>query len=204
MKRFILFAAAAAALLSLVAASPIEIRDEPDDEHPQDLQGRSLPSFDLAVGGGRFDMSELQSYSLFYANSSAYIGQIKYQTYSEPLIVSGAQNGIDTLTFQSIHSSPNGWQQMYVTPRQSKPVGFSTPRGSPPQGVRVNEFSFNWNRSGLQNHGRNLFYACQDAGGKLAALHSYQIWWMGDGFPSRWSCRGPINIRAADGCARSL
>ncbi|KIW64675.1 hypothetical protein PV04_09593 [Phialophora macrospora] len=199
MRRSILLAAAVA-LLGPVAAVPIEI----ESEHPHDIQGSALPSYDLAIGGGRFDMSELQSFSLFYANNSAYIGQIKYQAYSEPLIVSGAQHDIDTLTFQSIHSSPTGWQQMYVTPRQSKPVGFTTPHASPPHGVRVDEFSFNWDRSGLQNHGRNLFYACRDAGGKLAKLHSYQIWWIGDGFPSRWSCKGPINISAADGCARSL
>ncbi|OAP62789.1 hypothetical protein AYL99_02016 [Fonsecaea erecta] len=189
--------AATAALLGLTTAIPIEAPEV------SDIERRSAPTYDLAIGGGRFNMNELQSYSLFYANSSAYIGQIKYQSYSEPLIVSGAKNGIDTLTFQSIHTSPTGWQQMYVVPQQSKPVGFSTPHGSPPSGVRTNEFSFTWNGS-LQNHGRNFFYACQDAAGTLAAINSYQIWWIADGFPRGWTCKGPLNIHAADGCARSL
>ncbi|KIY04060.1 uncharacterized protein Z520_00752 [Fonsecaea multimorphosa CBS 102226] len=189
--------AAAAALLSLTTAAPIEASEV------SDIERRDASTYDLAIGGGRFNLNELQSYSLFYANSSAYIGQIKYQSYSEPLIVSGARNGIDTITFQSIHSSPTGWQQMYVVPGQSKPVGFSVPHGSPPAGVRTNEFSFTWNGS-LQNHGRNFFYACQDAAGTLAAIHSYQIWWMANGFPRNWTCKGPLNIHVADGCARSL
>jgi len=176
----------------------------PVGEHEaSNLQPRAVGSYDLAIGGGRFDMSELQSYSLFYANSSAYIGQIKYQIYSEPLIVSGAANGIDTLTFQSIHTSPTGWQQMYVVPRQSKPVAFSPPHGSPPAGTRANEFRFGFN-GGLLNHGLNYFYACQDTAGTLAAIHSYQLWWIADGFPHGWTCKGPLYIHAADGCARGI
>ncbi|EXJ63413.1 uncharacterized protein A1O5_11462 [Cladophialophora psammophila CBS 110553] len=193
----IVLLAAAAAFLGLTTAAPVEAPEV------SDLEARDPNTYDLAIGGGRFNMGELQSYSLFYANGSAYIGQIKYQTYSEPLIVSGARGGSDRITFQSIHSSPTGWQNMYVVPRQSKPIGFSPPHGSAPVGTRTNEFSFTWNGS-LQNHGRNFFYACQDAAGTLAAIHSYQIWWIADGFPSRWMCKGPLNIHAADGCARGI
>ncbi|KIW86314.1 hypothetical protein Z517_01710 [Fonsecaea pedrosoi CBS 271.37] len=189
--------AAAATLLGLAMAAPIETSET------SDIEPRDAAVYDLAIGGGRFNMNDLQSYSLFYANSSAYIGQIKYQSYSEPLIVSGGRNGVDTLTFQSIHASPTGWQQMYVVPRQSRPVGFSTPHGSPPAGVRTNEFSFNWNGA-LQNHGRNFFYACEDNAGALAAIHSWQIWWIADAFPRNYTCRGPLHIHIADGCARGL
>src|SRR5690348_15018955 len=110
---------AVASFLGLSSASPIT-EPEPQPEPETDMMSRDTTSYSLAIGGGRFDISELQSLSLFYANSSAFIGQIKYQIYSEPLIVSGAQNGIDTITFQSIHSSPTGWQQMYVIPHQSR------------------------------------------------------------------------------------
>jgi hypothetical protein len=48
-------------------------------------------NFALTIGGGRFDPSYLQTFKLSYANSSAWTGQIKYQDYSEPLIVSGWQ-----------------------------------------------------------------------------------------------------------------
>ncbi|KAK5261496.1 hypothetical protein LTR40_002082 [Exophiala xenobiotica] len=164
---------------------------------------RTPNSYDLAIGGGRFDMSDLQSFSLFYANSSAYIGQIKYQVYSEPLIVSGAQNGMDTITFQSIHSNPTGWQQMYVTTHQSRPVGFSPPHGSAPQGTRTNEFGFNF-RGQLQNHGLNLFYACRGFNDSLATLHSYQIYWLAAGFPRAMVCKGPLAIHAANGCTRNI
>jgi hypothetical protein len=176
--------------------------EEPEHE-TGDLQRRAASVYELSIGGGKFDMSELQSFSLFYANSSAYIGQIKYQSYSEPLIVSGARGRTDTITFQSIHSSPTGWQQMYVVPRQSRPVGFSTPHGSPPAGVRVGEFGFARN-GGLENRGLNLFYFCRQPFGELAKTHTYQLYWLAGGIPRNLTCRGPAYIHATDGCSRSF
>ncbi|KAK5264912.1 hypothetical protein LTR96_009711 [Exophiala xenobiotica] len=192
------------ALLATTIAAPIEEATE----FGPDLEDRaSNPStYTLQIGGGRFDLNELQSLSLFYANTSAYLGQIKYQIYSEPLIVSGAQrdgSGGDGISFQSIHQSPTGWQNMYVVPRQSRPVGFSVPHGSAPAGTRTNGFSFNpANGGSLVNNGFDLFYACQDR--NLAAMHTYQIYWLAGGFPRNMSCKGPLHIRAGDGCARDL
>jgi hypothetical protein len=186
--------AAIAYLLGITFASPIE---ESDLEARQDTSG----NYALAIGGARFDMSELQSHNLFYANTSAYIGQIKYQIYSEPLIVSGASPNSDSILFQSIHANPTGWQNMYLVPRQSKPIGFSTPHGSAPAGTRTTGFGFNRFGS-LVNRGNNLFYACQND--QLKALHAYQIWWLAGPRPAGWTCKGPIHIHAADGCARGF
>jgi hypothetical protein len=182
--------AAAAALIATTTASPVL-------QERQTAQG----NFALAIGGGRFDFNYLQSFKLFYANSSAWIGQIKYQSYSEPLIVSGADVAGNTgdLSFLSIHSAPTGSQDAYVVPHQTQPIGFSIPHGSPPPGVRTTGWAFDGNGI-LTNNGHNLFYACQNA--EQAAINSYQIWWWGAGEPNGLSCKGPLAIRQADACAR--
>jgi hypothetical protein len=158
-------------------------------------------NFGLSIGGGRFDLNYLQSLRLFYANTSAYIGQIKYESYSEPLVVSGAgvAGSGDGLTFLSIHSAPTGFQQAYVVPHQTQPMGFSLPHGGPPPGVRTTGWAFDGNGV-LTNNGRNLFYACQNA--EQAAINTYQIWWWGAGEPNGVSCKGPLAIKQSDACAR--
>ena len=91
----------AAGLLSTTFATPLTERQNAND------------GFGLSIGGG-FDINYLQTFRLSYANSSAYIGQIKYQEYSEPLVVQGADiaGAQDGLYFLSIHSAPTGGQQM--------------------------------------------------------------------------------------------
>ena len=182
--------AAAVALIATTTASPVL-------QERQTAQG----NFALAIGGGRFDFNYLQSFKLFYANSSAWIGQIKYQSYSEPLIVSGADvaGNTDDLSFLSIHSVPTGFQEAYIVPHQTQPIGFSIPHGSPPPGVRTTGWAFDGNGI-LTNNGHNLFYACQNA--EQAAINSYQIWWWGAGEPNGVSCKGPLAIKQADACAR--
>ncbi|KAJ9644954.1 uncharacterized protein PV06_08757 [Exophiala oligosperma] len=212
MKLSYIITVSTAALLGLAAAAPIP-DDDPDhgqdnddhDDHP-DSMSTSGP-YSLQIGGGNFDINDIQSYSLFYANSSAYLGRIKYQAYSEPLIVNGpATHGGgssgDGISFQSIHQSPTGWQNMYVVPHQSKPVGFSVPHGSAPAGTRTNRFAFNLG-GGLMNNGLNLFYACQDR--NLRDVHTYQIYWMaGPPLPRGMTCKGPLYIHAGNGCARTF
>ncbi|BFZ63134.1 hypothetical protein YB2330_004254 [Saitoella coloradoensis] len=46
-----------------------------------------------------------------------YVGQIRYETASEPFI----------FPFTSIHSSPTGWQSLYIYPNETRPVGFTVP-----------------------------------------------------------------------------
>ncbi len=183
----------AAATVALLATTAISA---PTPE----IEKRSTSDFGLAIGGGNFDANYLQTFALSYANSSAYLGQIKYQTYSEPLIVSGANVDGSTgngLSFLSIHSAPTGGQEMYLVPHQTQPIGFSVPHGGAPPGVRTTGFGFN-NQGVLENNGRNLFYACQDA--EQAALNSYQIWWWGAGRPNGVGCKGPLGISQVAAC----
>lgn len=174
---------AAASILAIASAAPLEDRQTAD-------------GFSLSVTANQFDANYLSTYRLSYANSSAYIGQIKYQEYSEPLVLTGGSGG---LTFESIHSAPTGSQQMYIIPHETQPVGFSVPHGTAPAGVRTTGFSFG-PAGNLLNNGKKLFYACQNAAD--AEVNSYQIWWWGNGEPNGVSCKGPINIQQTDGCAR--
>ena len=177
-------AAAALTVAATVSAAPLQKRDE--------------SNFALAIGGGNFDINYLQTFDLYYANGAAMLGQVKYQTYSEPLIVSGAgvSNGAsDGLTFESIHSSPNGGQMAYIVPHETQPIGFSEPHGTPPSGVRTTGFAFN-GAGKLTNNGHSLFYACQNA--EQAAINSYEVWWFGNGEPNGVSCKGPLGIEQID------
>lgn len=181
-----LFALPLAALATLSAANPLTSR-----------QATGNPPFELTLHGGRsgnYDINYLQTFAVSYANSSAYIGQIKYQTYAEPLLLTGGSGG---LTFLSYHSSPTGWQQMYIVPFQTQPVGFSVPHGGAPAGVSTSGFFFN--RFGnLVHNGRNNFWACQDA--EQAAMNTYQIWWFGAGRPNGVSCQGPLFLQQGPTC----
>ncbi|KIW72035.1 hypothetical protein PV04_00259 [Phialophora macrospora] len=154
--------------------------------------GLNLNSTDL-------DIDYLQTFRVSYANSSAYIGQIKYQSYAEPLVIGNFSGDDNAVSFLSIHASPTGSQQMYITPGETQPVGFSVPHGGAPQGVSTSGFSFG-PEGALLHNGVNNFYACQNA--EQAELNSYQIWWWGAGQPGAVSCTGPIKIVAGDACAR--
>jgi hypothetical protein len=177
-------------LATLAAAAPLEERQTP---------GNMALYLDSNAQG--FDINTLQTFRLSYANSSAYLGQIKYQSYAEPLIVGDFTQGKDnSVSFLSIHQSPTGYQQMYVVPHQTQPVGFSVPHGGAPQGVSTTGFSFG-PRGALLHNGVNRFYACQNAA--LAQENSYQLWWVAGGQPNGVGCVGPIKIVAGDACART-
>jgi len=184
-------------LISSIAALALALVVATVDAAPA-IEKRATTNFALAISGGNFDINYLQTFNLYYANSSAYLGEIKYQIYSEPLIVSGAGISVgfgNGLTFESIHSPATGTQEIYIVPHQTKPIGFSVPHGTPPSGVRTTGFAFN-GAGHLTNNGNNLFYACQNA--KEAAINSYQIWWWGNGRPNGVSCKGPLGIQQID------
>ena len=178
-------AAAALALAATVSTAPT-------------IEKRATGDFALAIPGGNFDINYLQTFDVYYANDGAYLGEIKYQLYSEPLIVSGAGVSVgsgDGLTFNSIHSTANGGQEAYIVPHQTQPLGFSVPHGTPPAGTRTTGFAFDGSGT-LTNNGLNRFYACQNA--EQAAINSYQIWWWGAGRPNGVSCKGPIHLKKID------
>jgi hypothetical protein len=90
-------------LISTAFAAPVEERQS------------DTTNIGLFINGGRFDINYLQTFRLSYANSSAYLGAVKYESYSEPLIVNALSgNAADGFSFLSIHQSPTGYQQMYV------------------------------------------------------------------------------------------
>ncbi|EXJ65334.1 hypothetical protein A1O7_01675 [Cladophialophora yegresii CBS 114405] len=172
---------------------------------PKALQPRQSGAdlIGLYIDTTAFDTTYLQTSHVSYANTSAYIGQIKYQSYAEPLVVSAftatdsSSNGV---SFLSIHQSPTGFQNMYIIPEETQPVGFSVPHGSAPQGVSTTRFSFGADGA-LLHEGVNNFYACQNA--EQAAMNSFQIWWFGAGQPNGVGCKGPVRIVAGDACART-
>jgi len=154
----------------------------------------------LYLNDTTFDINYLQTFKLSYANSSAYIGEIKYQSYAEPLVIGNLSGNDNSVSFLSIHQSPTGFQQMYITPHQSQPVGFSVPHGGAPQGVSTTGFSFG-PKGALRYNGLNKFYACQNDA--LASLNTYQIFWNAAGNPTGgFTCKGPIKIQSGDACNR--
>ncbi|OCT54505.1 hypothetical protein CLCR_00962 [Cladophialophora carrionii] len=155
----------------------------------------------LYLDSDDFDINSLQTLRVSYANTSAYIGQIKYEAYAEPLVIGAFDDGDqNSVSFLSIHQSPTGYQQMYIIADETQPVGFSVPHGSAPQGVTTSGFSFG-PEGALLNGGVNNFYACQNA--QQAAMNTWQIWWFGAGQPNAVGCKGPIKLVAGDACARS-
>jgi len=153
----------------------------------------------LYLNSTQFDINYLQTLKVSYANTSAYIGAIKYQSYSEPLVIGNFNGNDNAVSFLSIHQSPTGFQQMYITPHQSQPVGFSVPHGGAPQGVSTSGFSFG-PKGALLHNGINRFYACQNDA--LASLNSYQLYWLAAGQPVGFTCQGPIKVAAGDACNR--
>ncbi|KAF8545319.1 hypothetical protein BDD12DRAFT_721696 [Trichophaea hybrida] len=74
---------------------------------------------------------------LMYANGSAYVGNIKYSIFSEPLELFAGLSNI----FTSIHSPPTGWRTFYVYANESKPIGLTTPHsGFIPIGAQTTGF----------------------------------------------------------------
>ena len=190
----------AAAAMALAAATTINAT--PVNDKRQAVDG----NFGLSIGDtGDFTLGDLQTYKLSYANDSAYLGEIKYQIYSELLVVSGAMVGNDTeggLSFLSLHAAPTGYQYGYIQPAETAPLGFSVPHtgGVVPQGAVTTGFSFSAGGPLVWN-GNNKFYACQSPA--QAAIYSYQVWWNGaEKLPLGVSCNGPIEIIESDPCAR--
>ena len=194
---FVLSTLAAALLASTATAIPVQSskRQTTDTD----------PTFGLTVGlEGLFDISDLQTFKLSYANNSAYFGMIKYQSYSEPLVMTGAKTAGDTtggLSFLSVHSAPTGWQYGFIEPNKTAPLQFTVPHagGETPADAVSTDFYFSGGGPLMWN-GENKFWACQNP--ELVALNTYQVWWNGAGsFPLGVDCKGPIGLDMIDGCS---
>jgi hypothetical protein len=112
--------------------------------------------------------------NLIYANNSLFIGNIKYETYSEPFIVSPQGS------FLSQHQAPTGWQYTYVYPSESAPVGLTIAHagGSPPAGASTEGFNFNINGNWAINGTRN-WLACAVEKDDAGNWETAQIHWLG-------------------------
>ena len=189
-----------ATILALAATTTVNAAPQNDKRQAVDA------NFGLTVNDtADFISGNIYQFQLFFANDSAYFGQINYELYSEPLVVSGAHVGSDTsgsLSFISIHSSPTGYQAGYIEPAKTAPIGFSVPHtgGVVPQGAATTKFSFDAGGALVWN-GNNKFYACQTT--VLAALEAYQVLWNGAGqLPLDATCKGPIKIVKSSTCTR--
>jgi hypothetical protein len=171
--------------IALASAAPLEARTSV-----------ASISYPLTTPGRIFPPGTLPSNNFYYANNSIYLGDIKYQIYSEPLVVQGADETSQLIAFRSIHSGPSPGLNLYHVPRQSQPLGLDT---HPPEGARSDKWAFN-GEGNLESNGHNFFYACQDEG--LRSMNTWQMWWVAGDWPQGWECRGPLNMKRGEGCGR--
>jgi hypothetical protein len=191
-------------LTASVILATTAVSAAPTNEKRQSSNG----NFGLSIGAASqnlFDFDTIQTYKLAYANNSAFVGEIKYQQYSEPLVLSGAKVAPDTaggLSFLSYHSAPTGYQYGYITPGESTPLQFTVPHtgGETPNGASTTGFAFTGRAGALQHNGQNKFFACQSP--NEAAIGTYQLWWLGGERPVGTDCLGPVKIVQSDPCSR--
>lgn len=149
-------------------------------------------SFTLNVTGlPSYLTSTLTGYTtLSYANSTAYLGQISQQLYSEKLLLSSV--GGYGLAFQSWHSAAHELQSMYINPNVTGPVLFTNPGGNVPAGFDAQGFGFDNAAGALTNDGENKFIFCQDV--EESSLNSWELWWEGAGEPNGVSCLVNVDL----------
>ncbi|MCJ1303923.1 hypothetical protein MMC08_006734 [Hypocenomyce scalaris] len=168
---------------SSVGAAPLRARQS------------TAETFSLVVNGtdATANFVNLGSFVVSYAEDAAWIGRIKQEVYAEPLLLSGT----DGLTFQSYHIDPNGYQNLYIVPNATGPVGFSTPHSFPPASTQTTGFGFSA-EGVLEINGENNFIACNSTDNPQIA--SYQVWWNGNGLLQGMECLTDIQLIQAAGC----
>jgi hypothetical protein len=106
--------------------------------------------------------------------ASLFLGNIRYETYSEPFLAYGSGANIN---FLSIHAAPEDEQILYVHTNSSSPVAFTQPGslGSPNGGG----FAMNGSTGGsLMWNGATRWKACV---AESQWGHTYQVYWDGEG-----------------------
>jgi hypothetical protein len=133
-----MFIKAVATLLAVaassVSASPITPRQvaTPADCNisTYQLTASNFPSFTPPY-------ADVMYTQLYFANNSAFIGQVRYQSESEPLIIS-AESG-----FTSQHQAPTGFTSAYLTPGKTSALQWTIPHsGLIPEGASPVGFNF--------------------------------------------------------------
>jgi len=133
--------------------------------------------------------------NVMFANGTAYIGDIKYSVYSEPLLITGGKNAL-AHTFTSFHQTPTGWQTLYVLADQSREMGFSTPHSAFfPKGAVYKGFGARGGFLVLNRGGggvQELWVACRVS--EAAASGSWAIVWDGKKVGSKRKCV-PVRLK---------
>lgn len=136
------------------------------------------------------------SYSVSYANTSLYVGRMTYETYAEPYLVDFSGGTY----FTSYHAAPTGGQSLYIYANETKPVGFTVPHSAyVPTGASTTGLDFNGPDGVLAFNGENKFQACQVSAAD-EATDSYNVYWVGDGYPSDWKCLPLLEIIKESQC----
>ncbi|KAL2073636.1 hypothetical protein VTL71DRAFT_10962 [Oculimacula yallundae] len=127
-----------------------------------------------------------------FANETLWIGFTKYKRYSEPFCPIAGYS----ISFTSWHSTPTGWQNMYIFANKTALVEFTTAHGhSVPPGASTVGFGFD-NHGNWTYQGKNNFVACQTKEQVEAGPYEgYQIWWKGAGSVRGINCSKPISLK---------
>jgi hypothetical protein len=170
MQNFIVAIAAVFAVGS-VSASPLRVR-----QATSTAISTSELTIDLPFTA---PYAQLQYFSLYYANNSAFIGQVRYESESERLIITNGGS------FTSIHASPTGSQQMWVYPALTQPIGFTVPHsGLLPDDTSSVGFNFTGGLFGV-NGTTSKWVACPSEFTDDGNWTIAQIFWQGgDANPS--------------------
>lgn len=159
----------------------------------------ALGSYDVSFNGGKLSSCRsslgdegniLLEQELKHTTDAAWIGKIKQESSAEPLLLYGN----DRLAFKrSFLKNPNSYQNLYVVPHVTGPLGFSVPHSFPPPGVQATGFGFS-KEGVLEMEGENRFIACPSTNAANPHPGSYQIWWNGNGVPQGAGCLTDIQL----------
>ena len=173
---------AATALIALgassVSAAPLQPRQSTSDCNIDTYQlTASLPFVP--------PYTEVMYTNLMFANNSAFIGQVRYQQESEPLIISALG------AFTSQHSSPTGFTSAYVFEGQTTPLQFTRAHAAlVPAGASNQGFNFTGNLWGVNGTTSN-WAACPVAYSQDGNWTIAQIFY--EGGEKNSSCT-PVNL----------
>jgi len=166
--------------------------------------------FSLSVPRTGFPQDFIWNNLMYVTNTtsfvgSAWVGNIRYDLASEPLLATGGQE----IGFTSIHQALTGFTALYVFPNASLPLGFTVPHsGAVPDGAVTDGFFLTPNNTfAFQAASPEQWFACEEefnGGADASTKTSYKIYWDGAGVLDETSgCISvPLNVVAEAGDCR--
>ncbi|KAI5847594.1 hypothetical protein BZA05DRAFT_126975 [Tricharina praecox] len=129
--------------------------------------------------------------NVMFSGGNAYVGNVKYASSSEPLLLSGGSPSYG-ISFTSFHATPTGWRTLYVFANASAPLAFTTPHSaSIPAGAQTVGFG-SWDGKFQLDTGSGpaeMWVACKSP--ETEASGSWKINWDGNG-----------TLAKTEGCSR--